>query len=181
MIGSQVNPRIMKTLQQAAEMKPPEMKVILQQVDHRFREDEKTQFASQGTSGGQKWQALSPRYKAWKKRKFPGRKIMSLTGKTRKSLTTKGGGHIAQYDLRPRPSVTVGTSVKTAAYHIRSSNNPLYNPRMPHRDTLQMTRRQERNYFKIIADYFREVKWPRVEKTLASAAWGRAKLGRRSA
>ena len=179
-ISSQVNPQLLKTLGQAASMQPAEMKVILSQVDFRFREDEKQQFSSEGSSGGAKWQALSPRYAAWKKRKYPGRKIMSLTGKTRKSLTTKGSGHVAKYILKPYPVVEVGTSVKTAAYHIDHPKNDLYNPRMPNRDTLQITAQQDRKYTQIITEYMTEVKLPRVMKILASATWKRSQ-GKRSA
>jgi len=173
-ITGQVNPRIKESFAAAVVFHSSEMKVVLSQIDSQFLRDETKQFSSEGSSGGSKFPALSPRYKKWKRRKFPGRKVMSLTGKTRKSLTTKGKGHVANYGFRPRPNWEVGTTVVTAAYHMNLANNPLYNPKMPHRDVMQMTRNQERRYTQIIAEYIVKVKGPRAEKIRKNAVWGRA-------
>jgi len=170
---STVNPRL-KSLDEAMRLQVPELKTMTGQVDYRFRENEKALFRSQGASGGNPWPPLSEKYRKWKKKAFPGRKIMALTGKTRKSLTTKGAGHIARgIGSGSRVRIVVGTSHRTPAYHIDDS--PLKNPNVPERDTLQTTETQYKQYRNIIHEYLQDVKWPRVERTLA--AWNRHRRG----
>jgi len=57
-----------------------------------FLKHEKRSFDTQGESTGKKWAALSPAYLAWKKRHFPGRPILVLTGALRLALTERGPG-----------------------------------------------------------------------------------------
>ena len=136
-----VNPGI-KHLDEILEFNIRDMAKLRDRIDVKFRGFMRSQFSTQGASGGEPWQALSPKYEKWKKRKHPGKKIMALTGKTRKSLTSKtNADHVAIYRLKPRPAVEVGTSHKTPAYH--SPFSPLKNPRLPDRDVIQTTATQD--------------------------------------
>src|SRR5512132_1125407 len=43
-------------------------------------------FSSQGSELGEPWQALSPKYAAWKAKRYPGKGILERTGEMRKSF-----------------------------------------------------------------------------------------------
>jgi phage gpG-like protein len=105
---------------------------LLPKLDVVFRRQEKQLFASQGTSGGPRWEALKPAYAKWKRRKYPGRKILTLTGNMRDSLREKGSDHIAKFDSKTEDMI-FGTKVKIAAYHFRG------NTRMERRNPVQLT------------------------------------------
>lgn len=77
-------------------------------------------------SDGRKWAALSPAYADWKRRHFPGRKILELRGRLRRSLrwntgrfSAGGRGNVGPGGIyRPHPTyVEVGTSVEYGIYH----------------------------------------------------------------
>jgi hypothetical protein len=98
---------------------------------------------------------------------------MTRKGKLRKGLGGRNHpDHIATYRLKPSAVITVGTRNPVAAYHIRpgtNQTNPLYNPRLPNRDTLQQTRQQEARYHDLIQSYLVDVKLDRVRRILS--AW----------
>jgi hypothetical protein len=163
--------RDIKQLHELVEISGNDAAKIIRGFDARFRANEKALFASEGSSGGGKWQALSSRYAKRKTRwrrtghsvnihrgargKVVGRKIMQLTGRGRKSLATKNSDHIAG-SVRQRWSVRfyVGSRVRYLAYHIdpakAGGQNPVWNPRMSHRDTLQHTAAQIAGYYDFI-------------------------------
>ena len=162
-IGSVLNPRIGE-LEKLAEFTQNELRGMTIEIDKEFCKNEVMQFKSEGSSGGRKWPPLSSEYAARKAamrrrrvmvddRPVTGRKVMQLTGLGRKSLTQKSHpDHIATYfGSATQALITVGTQVTHLAYHIAFSTNPLYNKRMPHRDTLQMTAAQEERYIDIVA------------------------------
>ncbi len=147
---SEVNPRLKQSLEEAFTLQMPELKTISTQINSRFMKNEKALFASEGASGGSKWPPLKPKYKRWKARRFPGRKILQRTGELRKSLTARGGGHVHEASLTPRAHVTVGTTVDHGRYHV------------PKRDPLQMTAAQEAGLNEIVSDYIIKIKLRRV-------------------
>jgi hypothetical protein len=49
------------------------------------------------------WKPLSPRYAAWKAKRYPGRRILRLTGKLRSSLVKSGGGREHRGDHADKP------------------------------------------------------------------------------
>lgn len=64
-------------------------------VGTMFRRHEKKLFMTEGGSGAHgKWPELSPKYRAWKEKHFPGRKIMVLRGPLMASLTGRTGDTI---------------------------------------------------------------------------------------
>jgi phage gpG-like protein len=119
-------------------LSPEALAAALKAVDQAFRRMERALFASEGSSGGSQWSALSPRYAKWKKRRYPGRKILQLKGQLRRSLAELGGQHIARahYD-GTHGLLEVGTSVPYATYHHEGTG------RMPKRDPIQMTAEQK--------------------------------------
>jgi phage gpG-like protein len=143
---SAVNPRL-GTVADVARLDMRDMATMTAQVDTRFTAHERTLFASEGASGGPRWPALSPAYAKAKRRRFPGRKIMTRTGELRNSLTRKADPkHVAYSTLRPRAQIHVGTSDAKAAYHV----GPLKNPLLPERDTLQHTAQQGAAYMVLV-------------------------------
>lgn len=55
-----------------------------------FAAFERRQFESEGVAGtGSPWAPLSPRYAAWKARRYPGQPILVATGALRRSLTER--------------------------------------------------------------------------------------------
>ena len=86
-----------------------------------FFEDVQANFDQEGRlADGRKWRALSPGYARWKQRHYPGRKILELTGRLRRSLRwnrgsfSRGGrGNVGAGGVyRPSPSaVELGTTV----------------------------------------------------------------------
>lgn len=72
----------------------------------------------EGEGGGQ-WSALSPRYAAWKQRRYPGRRIMVRTGELEASLT----GRDARFSVRRvnRHGGEWGTKAPGAKAHDRGA------------------------------------------------------------
>jgi hypothetical protein len=169
-----VNPRL-KNLPEMFALQPADMKQLTTTLDVEFTRFEKRQFASEGSAGGELWQRLSPTYKRWKARRYPGRKIMQLTGKGRKTLVNRRNkDHVAKWFLKPRAAVELGTNYKIFAYHTGSTRNP----RLPDRDVMQHTDRQASRYTGHVESYFREVKLPRIARVLA--AWKTRRSGPRA-
>jgi phage gpG-like protein len=73
------------------------------------------QFASEGSKGQHgRWAALSPRYRAWKEKHFPGKPILQLTGRLIDSFSEGSPDHV---DRREAQSFEWGTSVPYAIFH----------------------------------------------------------------
>jgi phage gpG-like protein len=94
----------------------------------KFFQDVQSNFDREGKmahEGG--WKPLAPGYAAWKRRNYPGKKILERTLKLRRSLTWRGSlfspgggrGNLGPGGIfRPTPdSVELGTSVPYAKYH----------------------------------------------------------------
>ena len=74
------------------------------------------QFPTEGAHGASgKWAPLTARYAAWKARRYPGRKILELTGLLKGSLTS--AGHPDEVVQESKTSLWVGTAVPYAQYH----------------------------------------------------------------
>lgn len=166
--NARINPRI-KSLEEALTLTVRDMATIATAVDVKFRTNEKRLFSTEGGSGGGRWVPLSPAYAKQKARRFPGRKILARRGGLRRSLTTKGSGHVAEGILKPRALVRVGTTNRLAMYHAEGR------PPMPKRDPLQHTQAQVKGYTKIIRTYLMDEKIGRVRR--AMSAWGHSRGG----
>lgn len=74
----------------------------------------KEQFATEG-SRALKWEALSPRYAAWKERNYPGKTILRLTDRLYNSLTRVGSPDMI-YEPEDK-GMLFGTRVPYAGKH----------------------------------------------------------------
>lgn len=89
--------------------------IIARDIDERFRLVENEIFTTEGGAGFHgRWPALSDKYRAWKEKHFPGRKIMVRTGRLKRALTKKGGEHIGfASKIASGWIVTLGADVET--------------------------------------------------------------------
>lgn len=93
-------------------------------VDKVFRAHEKTLFSTEGQSGGPRWQELSPAYRAWKEKHFPGRRILTLTSEMRKAFSQQGGDHIAQeFRVNKQWTIRVGARSEKGFWHATGAGN----------------------------------------------------------
>jgi|GEM_PF-730631 len=98
-----------------------------------FYAEEKEQFASEGSAGGEAWTPLSPAYAGWKEVHFPGMPIMQRTGDLERSLTSAGDPNSVRVETRK--ALTLGTRVPYAIYH--QSLDP--RTKLPRRPIIMLT------------------------------------------
>lgn len=168
-----VNPRV-KELKDAMKLTVRDMEAIATTLDSQFVKNMKRQFSTEGSSGGQRWQELSPAYKKWKQKKYPGRKILTRKGTMRKAFSVKGNkDHVKKHYLIPRATVELGARSLVAAYH---SPGALHNKNLPVRDPIQLTRRQSKQYRKLIQGHLAD-KLKQVSRALQVGAAEMRALG----
>jgi phage gpG-like protein len=102
------------------------------EIEQVFYRIELEQFNTEGSRGGGRWVPLSPAYKKWKEVRYPGKPILHLTGRLKRSLSVLGGEDSIR-DAQP-DSLTLGTKVPYAGYHQRGTS------KMPARPPLELTR-----------------------------------------
>lgn len=72
-------------------------------------------FASEGSAGEHgEWDALSPRYGAWKEAHYPGKTILQRDGTLINSFQDGGAGHV---DRRTETTLEFGSAVPYSVYH----------------------------------------------------------------
>lgn len=132
-----VNPRL-KDLPKVLDMDKAAAEDAVTEFDKRFRRHEKSVFATEGAFGGPKWEELSPAYKRWKERHFPGRKILRLTGDMWRALATLGAGHIAETFRLPGRNwvLRVGGQEPKLVWHATGAGN------LPERPPIQVKDQQ---------------------------------------
>jgi len=85
-------------------------------IAEKFYKIEQRAFSSEGAvSRHGMWARLNARYKAWKDLHYPGRRVLTLRGSLRDTLT-RAGHPQAIYEATPR-SLTLGSRVPYAIYH----------------------------------------------------------------
>lgn len=157
-----VNPRI-ASLRELAQLTPHDMQRMTDRCDQQFRLNERGLFATDGGSGGTRWQSLSPAYAEAKRRTHPGRKILTRDGTLRDGLTQKAHpDHVATYRITPRAVIELGTKNPVAGYHAEGGG------RLPKRDPMAHTPAQEAGYFQVVREQL-AAKLDRVQRVLA--AW----------
>lgn len=105
-----------------------------------FRQIERMQFESAG-GRATGWQPLSPRYAAYKARRYPGQPLMVATGDLRSSLT----GHTSDTIEEIEPlQLTLGTRDPKAIFHHRGTRRGL--PKRPLIELTEPDKRRWTNY-----------------------------------
>lgn len=84
-----------------------------------------------------RWAPLSPRYRAWKSMRYPGAKILHLSGDLEDSLSKRPFG----IDEINNKVMVIGTQVAYAQYHQRGT------PMMPARPMIRPIKRKDAKLF----------------------------------
>ncbi len=115
-------------------------------ADH-FHEIEKRAFATEGASQGAKWTPLSPRYAAWKARRYPGKPILEREGHLKESLTSFS--HSGSVFDKSAEGMFVGSSIDYGKYH--QSRAP--RTQLPRRPPVEFTERDAQQWVNTIQLY----------------------------
>ena len=115
---------------------------IFEKLADDFRQTQEEVFKKEGANEGlPKWKPLSPRYKKWKTKYYPGRPILVLKGDLKRSLINKSDSkHIERIK---KDSFEIGTKVNYAIFHQRGTN------KMPKRKVLDLSEPQKRRWIQI--------------------------------
>lgn len=105
------------------------------------------QFRRQGFP--KKWAPLSEKYAAWKKRNFPGRRLLVLTGRMRRGFRSKAGPR----SLRIINRITAGQGGNTTP---RWFWHQFGTSRMPRRPLLQITDNDLAKLTEFVFDYLED-------------------------
>lgn len=109
-----------------------------------FRETERRVFQGQGAYGSRsRWQPLTPKYKEWKDKHYPGKPILEQTGALKNSLISKGGNHI---EIITKNSITLGNKDPKFKWHQKGTR------KMVARPPITFTKYQGDKWAKIIRD-----------------------------
>lgn len=109
-----------------------DLRPVWPEIELQFYRAELEQFNSEGARGGARWQALSPKYARRKAKLAPGKPILELTGRLKRSLTVIGGADAVR--IAEPLSLTLGTKTPYAGFHQRGGR------KLPQRKPLNLTR-----------------------------------------
>lgn len=126
---------------------------VWEEIAANFYEMEKEVFKSEGAADGlRQYASLSDKYDEWKKKHYPGMKILHLTGELEESMTQKGAtGNITE--ITPN-SMKVGSSVKVGNYNLAALHQ-YGTKRMPAREVLRLTKKFKSNANRTIIKFLK--------------------------
>jgi phage gpG-like protein len=105
----------------------------------RFVNVERRQFATEGAYGSGGWQALSPRYAAWKARHYPGKPILQREGDLIDSLTRRPLG----IEVIEPAFMVLGSGVPYLKYHQLGDG-------LPQRRAVELPESERRPWIRLI-------------------------------
>lgn len=95
-------------------------------VVRKLREQAARLFTTQGASGATgAWEALTPRYAAWKERNYPGRTILELTGRLRAALQVETSDTVVEAESR---FLFYGAEIPYGSYHMTGTTRMVARP-----------------------------------------------------
>lgn len=94
--------------------------------------------------GRPKWAGLSPAYGAWKRKHFPGRKLLVLTGRLKRQATSRAAWVATPKTLRFRPDAPVPGGYDLFSLHQEGTS------KMPARVVLRLQDRDKGEFTKIM-------------------------------
>jgi len=185
-ITAAVPDNLSRLMEEALGMKTSDLKKMSVQMDRIFRKDEKALFASEGSSGGPKWKALSTKappkggYAAAKRRAVGRKRIMERSGTLKRGLTVMSHpDHVVRiHNSVFRQSIGLGTTNIVAKYHGGLADGAGRNTRLPRRNVLQMTTKQRDEYDGVLLAWFKERAKQFSARMARGKAAARAALGR---
>lgn len=122
---------------------------IFEDMAESFYENEKQVFNGEGSFGDlDAWKPLTEKYYSWKQRKFPGRKVLELTGKLKESLTRKGAeGNIHEITA---DGMKIGTNLKTKNGYTLGTLHQLGTKKMVARPPLKLSAMLKKDFNQIM-------------------------------
>lgn len=126
------------------------------------------QFESEGAEGSGGWAPLSPRYAAWKAKRYPGAKILEREGWLKGALAGDN-----EYRIREigKTELALGAKLPYALYHQTGTR------RMPARPPIQLTDADKRRWSKIVHEYLLELARSAAKSDAAAEAQLRQHMG----
>jgi phage gpG-like protein len=123
-----------------------DIREIAPDVFSHLEQQQKQNFEGEGlTYYGREWPRLSPRYKRWKDRHYPGRKILVLTGAMKHSLTRRRDRNAIREKVGPSELV-FGSKDRKAMWHQDGTEH------MPMRTIIMSTRDDAQTIVEILRD-----------------------------
>lgn len=124
--------------------KVKDLRKAWKKIGEDFRKTEERVFNGQGYYGSRPgWTPLTPKYREWKDKHYPGKPILQQTGALKSSLTKKGAGHI---EIIRRTSITLGSNDPKFKWHQKGTK------KMVARPPITFTNYQAEKWAKIIRD-----------------------------
>ena len=123
---------------------------VLKKIADSFYKHMEDVFEREGASGNrQRWHPLNPRYAAWKRKRYPGAKILVLTGELKESLTNPKSSKA--YLAIDRLEMSIGTSVSYAMKHQLGIKEGKYV--LPQRKIIELTEEVKKEYREFLENY----------------------------
>jgi phage gpG-like protein len=121
-----------------------DLKPAFEKIGDDFRKTEDRVFKGQGYYGSRPgWKPLSPEYRSWKDKHYPGKPILQMTGDLRNSLATKGKNHVQRIT---KNSITLGSNDPKFKWHQNGTS------KMVARPPITFTKYQGEKWAKIVRD-----------------------------
>lgn len=100
-------------------------------IADQLAQENRAQFNSEGRHGSGGWPALSPAYRAWKEKNYPGKPILQRTGRLFKAMTERPFS-TEQIGVQSM-TIGVGDEIPYAEFHQTGTK------KMPRRRPLELT------------------------------------------
>jgi hypothetical protein len=92
---------------------------LWEDLTDRFVRFTRRQYDTEGGAGSGGWQALSPRYAAWKARHYPGKPILERTGRSKRLVTVRP----LQVEELSASRMVIGATDDVLRYHQHGAGN----------------------------------------------------------
>ena len=116
---------------------------VWNQIRDDFHRIEGEQFDTEGARAGTRWAPLSLAYEAWKRKHFPGRQLLVLTGRMWGVFTTGIG---MKTEIEPM-RLSMEPSEHKAVYHQQGTRT------MPRRRVVDLTEEDKMGWMRMIHGY----------------------------
>ncbi|MEM3036259.1 MAG: hypothetical protein QXS18_05610 [Thermoplasmata archaeon] len=105
---------------------------------------------NEGRPYDKKWKELSPKYKEWKEKNYPGKKILELTGGLKRALTDMSNAIITAKVLTIKAGARIVNGWNLARLHKYGTR------RMPARDPFAFSVKQKERWIMMLRNWLRE-------------------------
>lgn len=129
----------------ADRLRAPFRKTDARQRVISYVNDEALRQMTHGQRSGD-WKRLSPVYRAQKAKKYPGRPLLVITGRTVRSMTDSRSRDFIEKVKHGGRTMEIGTDYEIAGYHQKGTK------RMPARPLFRLTRRVAERMSEIISE-----------------------------